>query len=210
MKVSLLSVLLLCLLNFVQPAVASDFHRAGMFDLGGVFQGTFGDTVKGNINGTEGDLELDDLFAGGVNFGYHITDYLRVSTDLLGTEADLRFKSGGVELHEDAPAAIWTVNLDYYILPTRFTPFLSAGVGLLSMDNRYNDDWCCCCYPDHNEIDVSEVDFLWNLGAGLRWDPMDHLYIKLAYRLSGTELQYGDKEMLLHSVMLTVGYTFKP
>jgi hypothetical protein len=39
---------------------------------------------------------------------------------------------------------------------------------------------------------------------------MDHLYIKLAYRLSGTELQYADKEMLLHSVMLTVGYTFKP
>ena len=86
----------------------------------------------------------------------------------------------------------------------------SAGLGLLSMNNEYDHDYWYCCYPQDQEIRISEVDFLWNVGVGLRWDPIDHLYVKLAYRLTGTELEYADEYMFLHSVMLTVGYSFKP
>src|SRR3954466_2856349 len=209
MKASVFVVPLVCLANFLFSASASDFHRAGMFEVGGVFQGSFGQTVRGQIEGIHGDLQLDDLFAGGINFGYHITDYLSVNTDLLGTQADLRFRGSGFDLHDDAPAAIWTVNLDYYILPTRLTPYLSAGIGLLSMDNQYDDNYYYCCYPQHQEIHISEIDFLWNVGIGLRWDPLDHLYLKLGYRLSGTELEYADEYMYIHNIMLTVGYSFK-
>src|SRR5436190_3689034 len=132
------SIPLISLAGFLSSAAAEDFHRAGMSEIGGIFQGTFGETVDGSINGTRGNLKLDDLFAGGINFGYNITDHLNVNTDMLFTDVDLRFSGGGFSLHDDAPAILWTVNLDYYILPTRFTPYLSAGVGLVSMYNEYD------------------------------------------------------------------------
>jgi opacity protein-like surface antigen len=197
-------------LTLANSLFAGDFHRAGMFDVGGSVQGFLGETVDGHFNGVAGDIKLDEVFAGGINFSYHITDYLAVNTDLLITEADVRFSNNAVALHDDAPTAIWSVNLDYYILPTPLTPFITAGIGLLSMDNEHRDDDHFCWCSDDREIPISEVDFLWNVGAGLRWDPTEHLYIKLAYRLTGTELEYADEHMFLHSVMLTVGYSFQP
>ena len=153
---------------------------------------------------------MDDVFAGGINFGYHITDHFNINTDFLYSSADLHFSSPGLGLNEDADFLAWTVNLDYYILPTRFTPFLTAGLGILSLDNGYDDyyywyDWYYCC---DQEIPFSDVNFLWNVGAGIRWDVTDNIFLKAAYRLSGSELEYSSDHMFMHSVVAFIGFRF--
>ena len=181
--------------------------RAGKFELGGAFEWFGGQTIDSRISDVSGELELDDLFAGGIHFGYNFTDQLNINTEFVGGSADLTFTGGGIRLTDDADFIAWTVNLDYYILPTPFTPYVSVGVGLISLDNEYYDDYWWYVYPRDRELPVSEVDFLWNVGAGLRWDPFEHLYLKLSYRLNGTDLNYGDEYMLMHSVLFTIGYS---
>ena len=185
---------------------AQEIVREGKFEIGGAVQWFGGQTVDGTFDGRSGDLKMDDLFAGGLHFGYNITDQLNINTEVVFGRADLSFSSGGARVSDKADFAAMTVNLDYYILPTRFTPYVSAGLGFLSLENKYEDDGWFYIIVDR-ELPVSEVDFLWNVGGGLRWDPIDQLYLKLAYRLSGTELEYADDYMLLHSVLFSVGYS---
>ena len=183
--------------------------RTGTFELGGVIQWFSGDSANGTVRGANGDLELDDLVGGGMNFGYNINEHLNINTDLTFSNADIDFFAPQGSLHDDADFFAWTVNLDYYILPTRFTPFLTAGLGFLYMDNWY-DSWYCCYTPSFDTaIPISETDFLWNVGAGLRWDVADNIALKLSYRYYGTELEYANDYMFMHSVLLSVLFHFR-
>src|SRR5688572_813891 len=90
--------------------------RTGSFEVGATIQWLSGETVDGRLGGRDGDLELEDLFGGGMNFGYHINEYLNLNTDLFFSNADINFVSPGVgSLHDDAEFVAWTVNLDYYV-----------------------------------------------------------------------------------------------
>jgi opacity protein-like surface antigen len=198
----------------VVPSVSAQLQfqesgRTGTFEVGGLVQWLSGETVDGRYRGRDGDLELEDLIGGGINFGYHINEHLNINTDFLYSNADVNFFSpGAASLHDDGSLFLWTVNLDYYIFPTSFTPYLTGGLGLLGLDNWYEDDWSCC-FPPEREIHLSETDFLWNVGGGLRWEATENIVLKLGYRLYGTELEYAGEHMFMHSVLLTVGYHFR-
>jgi opacity protein-like surface antigen len=208
-RISITAVFSILFLHLSSPAHAQEIVRAGTFEIGGAVQWFGGQTVDGTFDGRSGDLKMDDLFGGGLHFGYNITDQLNINTEMIFSRAELAFSSEGTRVSDKADFIAWTVNLDYYILPTRFTPYVSAGLGFLSLENQYEDYGWYFIIVDR-ELPVSEVDFLWNVGGGLRWDPIDHLYLKLAYRLSGTELEYADDYMLLHSVLFTIGYSVGP
>ena len=205
----------LAVCSIVAPSALAQFRfqesgRTGTFEVGANVQWLSGETVGGHFGGRDGELELEDLFGGGINFGYHINEYLNLNTDFLFSNADVNFNSPGVRsLQDDADFFAWTVNLDYYVFPTRFTPFLTAGLGFLYMDNWYDDYWYCCGYPPHQEIPISETDFLWNAGGGLRWEISDNLVLKLSYRIYGTELEYADEHMFMHSGLLSILYHFR-
>ena len=186
---------------------AQEIVRAGTFEIGGAMQWFGGQTVDGTFDGRSGDLRMDDLLGGGFHFGYNITDQFNINTEMIFSRAELDFASEGTRLSDKADFISWTVNLDYYILPTRFTPYVSAGLGFWTLENQHEDHGWYYYVDVDRELPLSEVDFVWNVGGGLRWDPIDHLYLKLAYRLSGTELEYADDYMLLHSVLFTVGYS---
>jgi opacity protein-like surface antigen len=209
-----LLVLALTSLSLTLPSARAQFGlqesaRTGTFEVGGTVQWFSGETVDGHFAGRDGELELEDLVGGGINFGYHLNEYLNINTDLVFSSADVNFFSPGVRsLHDDADFFAWTVNLDYYILPTRFTPFLTGGIGLLYMDNWYDDYWYCC-YPPQQEIPISETDFLWNVGGGLRWELTDNIVLKLGYRLYGAELEYANEHMFMHSGLLSILYHFR-
>ena len=207
MNSRLLSASVFCAILLPIVELHAQAPRAGKFELGGAFEWFGGQTIDSRIGDVSGELELDDLFTGGIHFGYNFTDQLNINTEFVAGVADLTFTGAGTRLTDDADFVAWTVNLDYYILPTPLTPYISAGVGLISLDNEYYDDYWWYISTRDRELPVSEVNFLWNLGAGLRWDPIDHLYLKLSYRLNGTDLNYGDEYMLLHSVLFTIGYT---
>lgn len=188
--------------------VAAQEVRFGKFEIGGAFQWFAGQTVNGDVGGTGGRLKVDDIFSGGLHFGYNFTEQLNVNTEFVFGEADLSYSSAGGSRSDDASFFAWMVNLDYYILPTRFTPFVSAGIGLLGLTNEYEDDYWYYYYWDDRELPIDEVNFIWNVGGGVRWDPIDNLYLRLGYRLNGTQLEYADEYMYVHSVILAVGYSF--
>src|SRR5687768_8911898 len=75
--------------------------RTGLFEVGGVIQGFSGDTVDGRFGGVDGELELDDLIGGGINFGYHINEHLNINTDFVFSSADINFFApNGTRLHD--------------------------------------------------------------------------------------------------------------
>src|SRR5688500_13566490 len=75
--------------------------RTGTFEVGGTAQWFSGETVDGRFGGRDGDLELEDLFGGGISFGYHINEHLAINTDLVFSRADMNFVSPGVRsLHD--------------------------------------------------------------------------------------------------------------
>jgi opacity protein-like surface antigen len=206
MNARLLVCAVFTIISFHSSVQAQYLSRAGTFEVGGAMQWFGGQTVDGTFDGRSGDLKMDDLFGGGLHFGYNITDQFNINTEMVFSRAELDFTSDGTRLSDKADFISWTMNLDYYIFPTRFTPYVSAGLGFWTLENQYDDHGWYYVIVDR-ELPVSEVDFVWNVGGGLRCDPIDHLYLKLAYRLSGTELDYADEYMLMHSVLFTVGYS---
>ena len=188
---------------------ASDFDRTGTFEVGGILQWYEGDTVDAHIRDRSGDLEMDDLFGGGISFGYNIIHQLNVNTEFVYSSTDVRFSGPDFDFRDDVDFWAWTVNLEYYILPTRFTPYVTAGIGLLSLYNDYRDDWYYYYYyPSDREVPMDEVNFLWNVGAGVRWDTPANLYLKAGYRFTGSEMEHSSDQLLMHSVFLVIGYNF--
>ncbi|MGZ8920575.1 MAG: outer membrane protein [Limisphaerales bacterium] len=184
-----------------------DVSRAGKFEIGGAFQWFGGETMDGSVEGEAGDLKFDDVFTGGLHFGYNISEQLNLNTEFVFGTTDLSFSNAAGRVSDKADFLAWTVNVEYYVLPTAFTPYVNAGIGIIGLENEYESDgWYA--YRRDRELPLSEVNFLWNVGAGLRWDPIDHLYLKLGYRLNGTQFDYSDEYMLLHSVLFTAGYSF--
>ena len=205
-RLSIAAVCSIAVLHVCSSIQAQEIVRAGKFEIGGAVQWLGGQTVDGTFDGRSGDLKMDDLFGGGLHFGYNITEQLNINTEVIFSRADLAFSSEGERVSDKADFASFTVNLDYYILPTRFTPYVSAGIGFLSLENQHESDgWFYVIFD--RELPVSEVNFLWNVGGGLRWDPIDHLYLMLGYRLYGTQFDYADDYMLLHSALFTIGYS---
>lgn len=202
-----ISLLLPSLLLLLPSAAAESADRAGLFEVGGSLQTFSGDSADASLADRRGELRLNELFAGGISLGYNFNNHFNVNSDLLFSSADLEFEGGGLDLNDNADFFAWSVNLDYYILPTRLTPFLTAGLGLARLDNQHEDDWFVFL-PVRQELPISEIDFIWNVGAGIRWDAGEHWFLKLAYRLNGTELELAEEQMLLHSVILSVGYSF--
>jgi opacity protein-like surface antigen len=69
------------------------------------------------------------------------------------------FQRGNAFVHEGK------FNLDYNVLSSKFTPFVSVGVGYLYLGA-----------DDRTSFDAWHFDL--NAAAGVRWDVTDHLFLK--------------------------------
>ena len=144
-------------------------------------------------------LEMDSTNIYGFGFGYNLSDHWNINTDLLFGSADADVKIIDVTVETpDMNYILWDINVDYNILKSRFTPLVTAGIGLMnfSIDTTTHVG------------KVYENNFSSNLGAGIRWDVKDNLLLKVIYRYTWTEVRDADNDQKYDGVSVSVAYMF--
>ena len=122
--------------------------------------------------------------------GYNFNHYLNLNLECGAGSLDAR-QTGGT-------AYSGMANLEYNILKSRFTPFLTVGAGFLAYEFR-----------DQSRSflnKVPQVDGVVGGGAGLRWDVTDCFFVKAAYR--PLSISRGPNDGLAHSVTVGAGFSF--
>jgi opacity protein-like surface antigen len=146
---------------------------------------------------TNPDLEIDYVVGGGVGVAYDITPAIQVSSVFMAGTAPMRREFPGATLETDADVFAVDVLVDYNFLPGRLTPLVTAGIGSLT----WSGDW--------KDASGGFRESHWSAGAGtgVRWDPTDHLAMKLVYRAVWTDFKSAEVS-LFHTIALMIGYCF--
>lgn len=130
----------------------------------------------------------------GFGIGYNVNDHFNLNMDMvifgLG-HTDEEWAGDDFWLQLDRDLYLLDINVDYNILKSRLTPLVSTGIGLISVGG-----W------------EDTTGFSYNLGAGLRWDVSDNLFLKATYRRTWTTLDYPDPATQFDGVMVSIGYMF--
>ena len=178
---------------------AEEWRRKGKTELFGTIQKMSSEEVKypfTHILPVTIDIESTTVY--GVGYGQNLTDHWNVNTDLLFGSADADVKIAGITAENvEMDYILWDINVDYNIFKSRLTPLVTGGIGFMdySVNTRATGIG-----------EVNESNFSYNLGAGVRWDVMDNLLLKVIYRSTWTE--FDDNDQRLEGVSLSVAYMF--
>jgi len=194
------------------PASAAESHRTGRGEASLFFQYMAGDHATMHTeNGRQVEADYDTVYGGGLGFGYNLDEHWNVNGDLSYGALDM----SPTFSHHDSDVAAFTINLnmDYNILRSRVTPFLTAGVGFAyfyeyeTFDCYDYDSWGVPYY--YTVVIQDQSTFTLGAGAGLRWDISDHMYLKVFYRANWhTGLDDIQDDMLFHEVRVAIGCMF--
>ncbi len=191
------------------PWATEAFSRENKFDLYGVGQYLHqGDTTYPTSFGSTVKVTLDDTGLGGVGAAWHFNDFFSVHADFMVGPATFHAQGPGgpsFALGQDGFIQATRINLDYNIINRRLTPFITAGIGYQYFQVEQNAPY----YDHHHYYDdyYSETDFTWNVGAGIRWNITDSLFIKAT---GGAQwLQYQDAKNVTTQIeaSLAIGLT---
>lgn len=196
------TITIICLLIFTMTASlcnAQEWSRKGKTELFGTIQKMSSEEVKypfTHILPVKLDIESTTVY--GVGYGQNLTDHWNVNTDLLFGSADADVQIAGLTAENvEMDYILWDINVDYNIFKSRLTPLVTGGIGFMdySVNTRAT-----------GVGEVNESNFSYNLGAGVRWDVMDNLLLKVIYRSTWTE--FDDNDQRLDGVSLSVAYMF--
>ena len=177
-------------------ARADEFARAGLYNVSVSGQYLASDAANVVIDGVQASAQLEGVVGGGLGVGYDITDHFALNIDVWGGGGDLKVEAAGRSLSEGVTAFGGNVALDWNILKSRFTPFLSANLGFLSLSG------------DGGGLPASETDLTYGVGGGLRWDISEHWSAKATYRINWTQFQGFDETSLVHMASVGLGFRF--
>lgn len=121
-------------------------------------------------------------FGGGVSVGYNALDQLCINADLSVSSWEDESGSGPLGYQGG-------LSVDYNILAKRLTPFLTAGAGVLGWEE-------------------SDLMFTGGLGAGVRWDATDRIFVKAAYHATWITDTDMNGSWFGHGFTLAVGVKF--
>lgn len=197
----LLTTFVLSLLIFTMTSVlcsAQEWSRTEKSEIYGIFQTMDGDnsTISDEISDITVKVKVDihDTEVYGIGLGYNFTEKWNLNTDFLFGTIDTKGTLEGTtsEINLSPSLYVWNLNLDYNFWKRRFSPLVTGGIG--------------CLYFSGDEY--NETDFSYNLGAGLRWDALDFLFIKAVYRMTWTKMEDHEHRILLDGISLGVGYMY--
>jgi opacity protein-like surface antigen len=203
----------LCCSRAQIPWATEFFPRQNKFEAYGIAQYLHqNDTTYPGLYGNNVKMTMDDTGLGGFGMAYHFNDFFSIHGDFMFGPATFHAEGPGgipIPLGQDGFLQTGRVNLDYNIINRRLTPFITAGIGYqyLQVDQNtpYNRYYY---YYDYYDNYYSESDFTWNVGAGLRWNITDNLFIKVS---GGAQwLQYQDAQDVTTQIeaFFTIGWTF--
>jgi opacity protein-like surface antigen len=194
------------------PWATEFFSRQNKFEAYGIgqylhqndinYSGLYGQTVK---------VTMDDTGLGGFGMAYHFNDFFSIHGDFMFGPATFHADAPGgtpIPLGQDGFLQTGRVNFDYNIINRRLTPFITAGIGYQYLQVDQNTPYNRYYYYDYYDNYYSESDFTWNVGAGIRWNITDNLFIKLT---GGAQwLQYQDAQNVTTQIeaFFAIGWTF--
>ncbi|KZK73541.1 MAG: hypothetical protein A3K90_01710 [Pelodictyon luteolum] len=128
--------------------------------------------------------DSDVEFAGdrSYNTGYSLSGALGLRSGEYRIEGELGYQQNGIEsLGDDVSILSFFGNgyLDFEMASSPFTPYLTAGFGLASIDDSSGPG------------SVDDTVFAWQLGAGVGYRFADNMLVDVRYRYLGT----GDPEL---------------
>jgi len=179
---------------------AQEWSREGKTELFGTLQMMGTETIEYSYPSVQPvTFDMDSTIMYGFGFGYNLSDHWNINTDLLFGSADTDVKVSGATVETaDMDYILWDINIDYNIWKSRFTPLLTAGIGLMDFGIDTTS----------NAGKVHESDFSSNLGAGVRWDIRDDLLLKVIYRSTWTEVHDADNDQRFDSISVSLAHMF--
>jgi len=207
------TITMLCLLVFTVTAgvcSAQEWSRKGKYEFSGTVQMMGSEKVEYSYpdklpaNQLPVILDMDSTNIYGIGLGYNLSDHWNINTDLLFGSADTDVKIVDFTVDftvetADMDYVLWDINVDYNIWRSRFTPLVTAGIGLMD----FGIDTTATGVGK-----VHESNFSYNLGAGVRWDVRDKLLLKVIYRSIWTEVNDSDNDQRFDGVSVSVAYMF--
>lgn len=177
---------------FCLPAAAQNTDRAGKWEA--TVQVKYSDSR--DIHGSNGsEATIDETYGFGLGFAYNYNDHFSLGGDFAWSRPDYTtmvtpaagnanssYKvNGSMETFSAHAVATWN------LFARPFTPFVSAGVGGTWVDTNvpsgpptsycWYDPWwgyyCDTSTPTH-----SDSYFSYNVGAGLRWDSRENIFLR--------------------------------
>jgi opacity protein-like surface antigen len=157
----------------------------------------------GYVRTITGDSEIGTVtfsqegVGGGIGAAFHFNDYLSVNTELGGGSMDTTvIDTTGTIGSVDLSFFEWKVGMDYNILKTRLTPFLSPAIGLQSQS------------ADVAGVSIQESVLTYGIGAGLRWDISERFLAKASYRMDWASFEDTTTSTRFDGFVIALGYKF--
>jgi opacity protein-like surface antigen len=200
------------------PMAWEPFNRTAKSEFYGI--GQYLHSADITFNGPRGDVKvkMDNTGLGGFGMAYHFNEFLAVHADLMFGSAtfsgDMPLAAGGtVPVKQDAFLQTGRFNLDYNIINRRLTPFLTAGIGYqyleMELQNAPPVSWWDPWWGWQTAQPYAwNAYFTWNVGAGIRWNVTDQLFIKVT---GGAQwLEYSRAKGITTQIegMFAIGWTF--
>ena len=200
-KISTIAIMTLLVFTMMGVCSAQDWSRKGKTELFGTIQHIGSEEVKYTFPAAlPVTLDMDNAFIYGIGYGYNMTDNWNINADLLLGSADTDVKVSDVTVEtKDMDYVLFDINLDYNFWKSRFTPLVTGGIGIMDFGIDTTN-------PDVG--DVSDSAFSYNLGAGIRWDVKDNMFLKAVYRSTWTKFDDTDDDMQYDNFGLSIAYMF--
>ncbi len=179
--------------------------RAGRWEIFLFGQDMDGDEASETISGEKFDTIVDGFTGVGIGGGYNLNDYVGIKLDAFGGSTDLKIESGLDILEEDTDISGVNLNFDVYFFPGRLTPFVTGGIGVITLYEDFDDH---DHHHHHYHYDDYSTSFSYNAGAGVRWDIGNHFFVKALYRSTWSELEDTDDTMQFDGFSMFAGYMF--
>ncbi len=205
------------------PAAAQSTDRAGMWEA--TVQVKYSDSR--DIHGSNGsEATIDETYGFGLGFAYNFNEHFSLGGDFAWSRPDYTttvtpaagngnssYKvNGSMESFSAHAVATWN------LFATPFTPFVSAGVCGTWIDTNipsgpptsycWYDPWwgyyCDTSTPTH-----SDSYFSYNVGAGLRWDSKNNMFLRALVAEQWLDVGGSVGSPSMTQVRLDLGFRFR-
>ena len=189
---------LLLLFAIAFQAQAQNQLLGGTTKRAGNWEGTVGLYVtssESNDGLNESSVDIDSGFGLAFSLGYNFSDHLALRFDGSWSRADYDAildteDEGLVEINHTLTLFNGQFSGVYNVLDGPFTPYLQAGIGWTFIDSNVTDGppstgcwwdpwWGYICSNFYSTY--SETNFSWNVGAGLRYEMRNGMFLRGGY-----------------------------
>lgn len=187
-------------MDFIDEDAIDDTHskhtrarKYELFLLGQMFEG--GDATL--PNGTN--IEFEEAIQGGFGLGYNASPHFNYNVEMIFGTTDTVYRTGGVPfLRDESVMFFLNANVELYLLEGPVTPLITAGLGFFNatLEQKIGG------------AKITETDFSYGYGAGVRWDINDKIFLKGVYRFTITELEGFEEEHEFESINIYLGIKF--